>query len=62
VIEGTDAVFHSETFPSFENATSQAIISGGLRLCTETDTNIQQHIEKLAHGKYCTLFVLYALS
>jgi hypothetical protein len=58
-VEGSDAVFQSETFPSFEQATPQAVVSGGLRLCLETDTAIQQHVEKLAHGKYCTLFEVY---
>ncbi len=58
VVEGSDAIFHSETFPSFEHATPQAVVSGGLRLCSETDTAIQQHVEKLAHGKYCHLFIL----
>ncbi|CAF4616282.1 unnamed protein product, partial [Rotaria magnacalcarata] len=46
-VEGSDAVFHSESFPSFEHASSQAVVSGGLRLCSQIDTAIQQHIEKL---------------
>ncbi|CAF4332613.1 unnamed protein product [Rotaria sp. Silwood2] len=48
-VEGTDAVFHSETLPSFEHATPQVIVSGGIRLCSEFDTTIQQHVEKLAN-------------
>ncbi len=56
VVEGSDGVFQSETFPVYENVTPQAIVSGGLRLCSETDAAIQQHIEKLAHGKYDVLF------
>ncbi len=56
VIEGSDAVFQAETFPAFENATPQAVVSGGLRLCSETDAAIQQHVEKLANGKYDALF------
>ncbi|UJR33316.1 hypothetical protein I4U23_020766 [Adineta vaga] len=49
VVEGSDALFQSNTFPSYEHATTQAVVSGGLRLCTETDTAIQQHVERLAH-------------
>ncbi|CAF4002676.1 unnamed protein product [Rotaria sordida] len=48
-VEGIDAVFHSETLPSFEHATPQVVVSGGLRLCSEFDTTIQQHVEKLAN-------------
>lgn len=51
-------MFQHETFPSFEHATPQAIVSGGLRLCLETDTAIQQHVEKLAQGKYRILYQL----
>lgn len=51
VAEGSDAVFHSETFPSYENATPQAVVSGGLRLCSETDGTIQQHIQQLESSK-----------
>ncbi|CAF5169131.1 unnamed protein product, partial [Rotaria sp. Silwood1] len=39
-------VFHSEALPSFEHATPQVVVSGGLRLCSEFDTTIQQHVEK----------------
>ena len=56
VVEGSDAVFPTETFPSFENATPQAVVSGGLRLCSETDSAMQQHVEKLAaQGNYDAL-------
>ncbi|CAM4869917.1 unnamed protein product [Rotaria socialis] len=48
-VEGSDAVFHSESFPSFEHASPQAVVSGGLRLCSQIDTAIQQHVDKLAH-------------
>jgi hypothetical protein len=58
-VEGSDTVFQSEVFPSFEHATPQAVVSGGLRLCLETDTGIQQHVEKLTHGKYCVIFQVY---
>lgn len=51
VVEGSDALFHWDTFPSYEHATPQAVVSGGLRLCSETDTAIQHHVEKTAHGK-----------
>ncbi|CAF0730096.1 unnamed protein product [Adineta ricciae] len=49
VVEGSDALFHWDTFPSYEHATPQAVVSGGLRLCSETDTAIQHHVEKTAH-------------
>lgn len=44
-------MFHPGKFPSYEHATPQAVVSGGLRLCSEIDTAIQQHVEKLANGK-----------
>ncbi|CAF0961394.1 unnamed protein product [Adineta steineri] len=56
VVEGSDSLFYTETFPSFEHATSQAVVSGGLRLCSETDTAIQQHVDKLAHDSSKTTF------
>lgn len=44
-------MFYPEKFPSLENATPQAVASGGLRLCLETDTAIQQHVDRLSRGK-----------
>lgn len=49
-MEGSDALFQYESFPIYEHATPQAVVSGGLRLCSETDGAIQQHVEKLARG------------
>ena len=59
VVEGSEAVFHPEKFPSFEHATPRAVVTGGLRLCLETDTAIQRHIQILARGKYCSGFILH---
>ncbi len=56
VVDGSDAVFQAEPFPAFEHTTPQAVVSGGLRLCAETDAAIQQHVDKLAHGKHEALF------
>lgn len=62
VVDGSDAVFPVDTFPSFESATPQAVVSGGLRLCSETDAAMQQHVEKLAHGKYDVLLISIRLN
>ncbi|CAF0834031.1 unnamed protein product [Didymodactylos carnosus] len=48
-IEGNDLLFTVDTFPSYNEANTSILISGALRLCTETDTEIDLHIEKLAN-------------
>ena len=61
-MEGSEAVFQCETFPIYEHATPQVIVSGGLRLCSETDGGIQQHVEKLARGNRDLLVVEILIS
>jgi hypothetical protein len=51
VVDGTDVLFNTDKLPSFAHANSQTVVSGGLRICTETDSSIQQHIDKLIQGK-----------
>lgn len=61
VVEGSEALFQPDTFPIYEHATPQAVVSGGLRVCSETDAAIQHHVEKSARGNE-DLFIEIVLS